>query len=108
MNEPHEVIPQDTLVSPYENNSESQELGYTLEQQIAPETQLQLSMADRASIAPAEVLYRTRRDDAHHRVYVHRSEEAILCVGETQIGESTISYAFNRGYVHTTSSIGKI
>ena len=57
----------------------------TLEQQLSPEVQLQLSMAERANIAPAEVLYRTRRDDAHHRVYVHRSEEAILCVGETQI-----------------------
>lgn len=57
----------------------------TLEQQIAPEVQLQLSMAERASIAPAEVLYRSRRDDVHHRVYVHRSEEALLCVGDTQI-----------------------
>ncbi|KAF5933479.1 hypothetical protein HYC85_029650 [Camellia sinensis] len=42
-------------------------------------------MAERANIAPAEVLYRSRRDDAHHRVYVHRSEEAVLCVGDTQI-----------------------
>ncbi|GMP23760.1 hypothetical protein CsSME_00001242 [Camellia sinensis var. sinensis] len=32
-------------------------------------------MADRANIAPAEVLYRSRRDDAHHRVYMHHSEE---------------------------------
>lgn len=57
----------------------------TLEQQIAPETQLQLSMAARANIAPAEVLYRSRQDDVHHRVYTHRSEETILRVGDTQI-----------------------
>ena len=48
-----------------------------LEQQIDPQTQLRLSMRERAAIAPAEVLYRSRRDDAHHRVYMHRSEEAI-------------------------------
>ncbi|KAG6508480.1 hypothetical protein ZIOFF_033854 [Zingiber officinale] len=35
-------------------------------------------MQERASIVPAEVLYHSRRDDAHHRVYMHRSEEAIL------------------------------
>ncbi|KAG6524818.1 hypothetical protein ZIOFF_014762 [Zingiber officinale] len=35
-------------------------------------------MQERASIVPAEVLYHSRRNDAHHRVYVHRSEEAIL------------------------------
>ena len=35
-------------------------------------------MRERATIAPAEVLYHSRRDDAHHRVYTHRSEEAML------------------------------
>uniref|UniRef100_A0A804J5U3 Polyprotein n=1 Tax=Musa acuminata subsp. malaccensis TaxID=214687 RepID=A0A804J5U3_MUSAM len=35
-------------------------------------------MRDRSTIAPAEVLYHSRRDDIHHRVYVHRSEEAML------------------------------
>ncbi|KAG6485231.1 hypothetical protein ZIOFF_053764 [Zingiber officinale] len=49
-----------------------------LEQQLDPQTQLRLSMQERASIVPAEVLYHSRRDDAHHRVYVHRSEEAVL------------------------------
>ena len=49
-----------------------------LEQQIDPQAQLRLSMRERAAIAPAEALYRSRRDDAHHRVYMHRSEEAIL------------------------------
>ncbi|THU58542.1 hypothetical protein C4D60_Mb03t15450 [Musa balbisiana] len=45
-----------------------------LEQQIDPQAQLRLSMRERAAIAPAEALYRSRRDDAHHRVYMHRSE----------------------------------
>ncbi|CAD5184270.1 unnamed protein product [Musa acuminata subsp. malaccensis] len=49
-----------------------------LEQQIDPQAQLQLSMRERAAIAPAEILYHSRRDDAHHRVYTHRSEEAML------------------------------
>ncbi|CAD5165764.1 unnamed protein product [Musa acuminata subsp. malaccensis] len=35
-------------------------------------------MRERAAIAPAEVLYHSRRDDVHHRVYTHRSEEAML------------------------------
>ncbi|XP_042473512.1 uncharacterized protein LOC122055897 [Zingiber officinale] len=35
-------------------------------------------MQERATLVPAEVLYHSRRDDAHHRVYMHRSEEAIL------------------------------
>ncbi|KAG6506045.1 hypothetical protein ZIOFF_031360 [Zingiber officinale] len=33
---------------------------------------------ERAAIVPAEVLYHSRRDDTHHRVYMHRSEEAML------------------------------
>ncbi|KAG6495320.1 hypothetical protein ZIOFF_043114 [Zingiber officinale] len=50
----------------------------SLEQQMDPQVQLRLSMQERASIVPAEVLYHSRRDDAHHRVYMHRSEEAML------------------------------
>ncbi|KAG6468508.1 hypothetical protein ZIOFF_073196 [Zingiber officinale] len=57
---------------------------HTLEQQIEPEAQLQLSMQERASIVPAELLYHSRRDDAHHRVYVHRSEEAMLVTDNHQ------------------------
>ncbi|KAG6503081.1 hypothetical protein ZIOFF_035370 [Zingiber officinale] len=54
---------------------------YTLEQQIDPQAQLRLSMQERAVIAPAEVLYHSRWDDAHHQVYVHYSKEAILVEG---------------------------
>ncbi|KAG6532195.1 hypothetical protein ZIOFF_006034 [Zingiber officinale] len=63
---------------------------YTLEQQLEPEAQLQLSMQERASIVPAEVLYHSRRDDAHHRVYVHRSEEAILVTDNHQVDRNII------------------
>ncbi|KAG6506308.1 hypothetical protein ZIOFF_031631 [Zingiber officinale] len=63
---------------------------YTLEQQLEPEAQLQLSMQERASIVPAEVLYHSRRDDAHHRVYVHRSEEAILVTDNHQVDRNFI------------------
>ncbi|KAG6511460.1 hypothetical protein ZIOFF_029528 [Zingiber officinale] len=51
---------------------------HSLEQQMDPQVQLRLSMQERAAIVPAEVLYHSRRDDAHHRVYMHRSEEALL------------------------------
>ncbi|KAG6502359.1 hypothetical protein ZIOFF_042251 [Zingiber officinale] len=53
----------------------------SLEQQLDPQVQLRLSMQERAAIVPAEVLYHSRRDDVHHRVYVHRSEEAMLVTG---------------------------
>nr|ATZ69445.1 ORF3 polyprotein [Cacao swollen shoot Togo A virus] len=53
----------------------------TLEQEIDPQTTLRLSMQERARLVPAEVLYRSRRDTVHHRVYTHRSEESVLCVG---------------------------
>nr|AWK49042.1 ORF3 [Taro bacilliform CH virus] len=56
----------------------------TLEQQIDPQVQLTNSMQERAAIVPAEVLYHSRRDDVHHRVYVHRSEEALLCTDNQQ------------------------
>ncbi|KAG6518597.1 hypothetical protein ZIOFF_022077 [Zingiber officinale] len=47
-------------------------------------------MQERASIVPAEVLYHSRRDDAHHRVYVHRSEEAMLVTDNHQVDRSFI------------------
>ncbi|THU50665.1 hypothetical protein C4D60_Mb06t22690 [Musa balbisiana] len=46
-----------------------------LEQQIDPQVQLRLSMRERAAIAPAEVLYHSRRDDAHHRPLSSNLEE---------------------------------
>ncbi|KAG6472176.1 hypothetical protein ZIOFF_069633 [Zingiber officinale] len=61
----------------------------SLEQQLDPQTQLRLSMQERASIVPAEVLYHSRRDDVHHRIYVHRSEEAML-VTSNQIDRAFI------------------
>ncbi|KAG6537734.1 hypothetical protein ZIOFF_002830 [Zingiber officinale] len=67
----------------------------SLEQQMDPQVQLRLSMQERAAIVPAEVLYHSRRDDAHHRVYMHRSEEALL-VTRNQVDLSFIqpeSYA---------------
>ncbi|KAG6536467.1 hypothetical protein ZIOFF_001523 [Zingiber officinale] len=50
----------------------------SLEQQLDPQVQLRLSMQERASIVPAKVLYHYRQDNVHHRVYTHRSEEALL------------------------------
>ncbi|KAG6484110.1 hypothetical protein ZIOFF_060904 [Zingiber officinale] len=47
-------------------------------------------MRERAAITPAEVLYHSRRDDAKHRVYLHRSEEAILCTDNHQIDRTFI------------------
>ncbi|KAG6536455.1 hypothetical protein ZIOFF_001511 [Zingiber officinale] len=35
-------------------------------------------MQERAAIGPAEVLYHSKQDDIHHRVYTHLSEEALL------------------------------
>ncbi|ATZ69463.1 ORF3 polyprotein [Cacao swollen shoot CE virus] len=62
----------------------------TLEQEIDPQTTLRLSMQERARIVPAEVLYRSRRDTVHHRVYTHRSEESILCIEGNQIDRTFI------------------
>ncbi|KAG6506517.1 hypothetical protein ZIOFF_031841 [Zingiber officinale] len=47
-------------------------------------------MQERASIVPAEIQYHSRRDDAHHRVYVHRSEEAILVTDNHQVDRNFI------------------
>ncbi|KAG6514302.1 hypothetical protein ZIOFF_024652 [Zingiber officinale] len=61
----------------------------SLEQQLDPQTRLRLSMQERASIVPAEGLYHSRRDNVHHRVYIHRSEEAML-VTSNQIDRAFI------------------
>ncbi|KAG6518480.1 hypothetical protein ZIOFF_021955 [Zingiber officinale] len=67
-----------------------------LEQQMDPQAQLRLSMQERAAIVPAEVLYHSRRDDAHHRVYIHQSEEALL-VTSNQSNRSFIQHeSFNQ------------
>ncbi|KAG6485641.1 hypothetical protein ZIOFF_054204 [Zingiber officinale] len=63
---------------------------HTLEQQIDPQEQLRLSMQERAALVPAEVLYHSRQDDAHHQVYIHRSEEAILVTEGNQIDRTFI------------------
>ncbi|KAG6510313.1 hypothetical protein ZIOFF_028323 [Zingiber officinale] len=47
-------------------------------QKLTKKVQLRLAMQERASIVPVEVLYHSRQDDIHHRVYVHCSEEAML------------------------------
>nr|QJC63475.1 polyprotein [Cacao swollen shoot virus] len=62
----------------------------TLEQEIDPQATLRLSMQERARLVPAEVLYRSRRDTVNHRVYTHRSEEAILCTDGNQIDRTFI------------------
>ncbi|KAG6468615.1 hypothetical protein ZIOFF_073304 [Zingiber officinale] len=51
--------------------------------------QANTQIQDRAALVPAEVLYHSRRDDAHHSVYVHQSEEAIL-VTTNQVDRSFI------------------
>ncbi|CAD5196218.1 unnamed protein product [Musa acuminata subsp. malaccensis] len=53
---------------------------HVLEQQIDPQAQLRFPhiVEEILSSITAEVLYHSRRDDAHHRVYIHRSEEAML------------------------------
>ncbi|KAG6484333.1 hypothetical protein ZIOFF_052848 [Zingiber officinale] len=63
---------------------------YTLEQQLDPQAQLQALMIERASIVPAEVLYHSRRDDEHHWVYLHRSEEPLLMINSNQADRNFI------------------
>ncbi|KAG6514030.1 hypothetical protein ZIOFF_024369 [Zingiber officinale] len=58
-------------------------------QKLTEKVQLRLFMQERASIVPVEVLYYSRRDDIHYRVYVHRSEEAIL-VTTNQVDQAFI------------------
>ncbi|ACS44708.1 ORF3 protein [Sugarcane bacilliform Guadeloupe D virus] len=57
---------------------------HTLALLMNPEVELQRSMQERARTVPAEVLYMTRRDDIHHRVYHHRSEERMLVLRNDQ------------------------
>ncbi|KAJ4714060.1 ORFIII-like polyprotein [Melia azedarach] len=47
-------------------------------------------MQERARIVPAEVLYRTRRDNPHHMVYTHRSEESVLVTDGNQLDRTFI------------------
>lgn len=65
----------------------------TLEQQINPDVQLRNSMAERANIAPAEVLYKSRNDEINHRVYIHRSEESMLILDDHQEDRALIQEA---------------
>ncbi|ATZ69522.1 ORF3 polyprotein [Cacao swollen shoot Ghana R virus] len=62
----------------------------TLEQEIDPQATLRMSMRERARLVPAEVLYHSREDSAHHRVYNHRSEEALSCREGEQIDRNFI------------------
>ncbi|AAR86692.1 polyprotein III [Banana streak GF virus] len=57
---------------------------HTLALLMDPEVELRRSMQERARTVPAEVLYMTRRDDIHHRVYHYRSEEGMLITGSDQ------------------------
>ncbi|CAD5178852.1 unnamed protein product [Musa acuminata subsp. malaccensis] len=63
-------------------------------------------MRERAAIAPAEVLYHSRRDDVHHRVYTHRSEEAMLVTNNQEdrafIQEQSFDQLIRSGmrYIH--------
>ncbi|ACF60613.1 ORF3 [Cycad leaf necrosis virus] len=63
---------------------------HTLALLMDPEAELTRSMQERARTVPAEVLYMTRRDDIHHRVYYHRSEERLLIIGNTQVDRTFI------------------
>ncbi|GJW04720.1 hypothetical protein Tco_1563576 [Tanacetum coccineum] len=56
----------------------------TLESDVDPERQLELSRERRANLVPAEVLYSNNRSTARHRVYQHYSEQRILCVNDNQ------------------------
>lgn len=57
---------------------------HTLALLMDPEVELRRSMQERARTVPAEVLYMTRRDNIHHRVYHYRSEERMLVIGSGQ------------------------
>ncbi|KAG6483463.1 hypothetical protein ZIOFF_060110 [Zingiber officinale] len=57
---------------------------HTLALLMNPEIELRRSMHERARTVPAEVLYMTRRDNIHHRVYHYRSEERMLITGSDQ------------------------
>ena len=57
----------------------------TLESQINPEQQLDISRRRRANMVPAEVLYEASRGTTNHSVYQHYSEQRILCTEGQQI-----------------------
>ncbi|KAG6525878.1 hypothetical protein ZIOFF_015849 [Zingiber officinale] len=63
---------------------------HTIEQQLDPQVELQASMTERASIVPAEILYHSRRDDEHYRVYIHRSEKPLLVINSSQVDKNFI------------------
>ncbi|KAG6507874.1 hypothetical protein ZIOFF_033227 [Zingiber officinale] len=50
----------------------------TLESQLNPEAELELSQQRRASLVPAETLYTTHWSEPRHRVYQHYSETRVL------------------------------
>ncbi|KAG6484144.1 hypothetical protein ZIOFF_060939 [Zingiber officinale] len=56
----------------------------TLESQLNPEAELELSQRQRASLVPAETLYSVNWSEPRHRVYQHYSETRILVTGGQQ------------------------
>ncbi|KAH7512922.1 hypothetical protein FEM48_Zijuj12G0141700 [Ziziphus jujuba var. spinosa] len=77
----------------------------TIESQLNPEEQLQLSRSRRTELVPAEILYSTGMNPAQHRVYQHYSEEDILCVGDQQVDlplitEQSHQRLIQEGYGH--------
>ncbi|XP_074557517.1 uncharacterized protein LOC141813446 [Curcuma longa] len=56
----------------------------TLESQLNPEAELELSQRRRASLVPAETLYSANWSEPRHRVYQHYSETRILVTGGQQ------------------------
>ncbi|KAG6484612.1 hypothetical protein ZIOFF_053133 [Zingiber officinale] len=56
----------------------------TLESQLNPEAELELSQRRRASLVPAETLYSTNWSEPRHRVNQHYSETRILVIGGQQ------------------------
>ncbi|KAG6495930.1 hypothetical protein ZIOFF_043763 [Zingiber officinale] len=57
----------------------------TIESQIIPEEQLDISRSRRAGMVPAEILYSAGFRPTQYRVYQHYSEEDILCIEENQV-----------------------
>ncbi|KAG6524305.1 hypothetical protein ZIOFF_014211 [Zingiber officinale] len=57
----------------------------TIETQLSPEAQLEISITQRARMVPAKILYSTGYRPAQHQVYQHYSEEGILCVENNQV-----------------------
>ena len=57
----------------------------TLESEISPDAELNLSNYRRAQNVPAEVLYQVGWNQSRNRVYHHNSDERILVVGEQQL-----------------------